>query len=90
MTNNEIADRLKKLPYDVPLDIRPHHIAYMMSVSDIDTPEEEEQFWGTLMEATPDKQREFFTAARASREGIRWGAWVILFILAFVVLMILR
>ncbi len=90
MTDKEIAERLKKLPYDVPLDVRPHHITYMMAVADIDTPEKEEQFWGTLMEATPDKQREFFTAARASRGSMQSFIWVFLFILAFVVLMMLR
>ncbi len=42
------------------------------------------------MEATPDKQREFFTAARASRGSMQSLIWVFLFILAFVVLVMLR
>ena len=41
MTDNEIAEHLKKLPYDVPPDVRPHHITSMMAVSHIDTPEKE-------------------------------------------------
>lgn len=90
VTDTEIAERLKALPYDVPPDVRPHHITYMMTVADIDTPEKEEQFWATLMEATPDKQREFFTAARASRKSMQSLIWVFLFILAFVVLVMLR
>ncbi len=31
MTDNEIAEHLKKLPYDVPPDVRPHHITSMVA-----------------------------------------------------------
>ena len=90
MDDAEIQKRLAALPYEVPPDVRPHHISYMMAVADIEGPEAEEQFWATLQEADADKQREFFTAARASRGSLQSFMWVLLFVLGFLILMFLR
>lgn len=74
MTDKEITERLKTLPYEVPADISPGAISTMMAVGEFATgatPQEvEEKFWQKLEQASPEEREEFFTAARQTRNQL--------------------
>ncbi len=74
MTEREIEERLKALPYEVPSDISPNAISTLMTVAETTTTAEtravEEKFWEHLHQLSPEEQQEFFTSARQTREQL--------------------
>ena len=74
MTEREIEERLKALPYEVPSDISPNAISTLMTVAETtttaETREVEEKFWQHLHQLSPEEQQEFFASARQTREQL--------------------
>ena len=74
MTEKEITERLRALPYEVPSDISPGAVSTMMAAGEFAagaTPQEvEKKFWERLEQASPQEQQEFFAAARKTRESL--------------------
>ena len=74
MTEKEIQERLKALPYEVPSDISPNAISVLMTAAETTTTEEaqqvEEKFWQHLAQLSPKEQQEFFASARQTREQL--------------------
>lgn len=69
MTEKEIEERLKALPYEVPSDIRPSAISIMMTTMGAGGAEAEEKFWNHLYQLSPKEQGEFFASARTTGEA---------------------
>ena len=64
MTEQEIEERLKTLPYDVPSDIRPSAVSILMTAAGVVGQEAEEKFWENLRHLSLDDRENFFLAAR--------------------------
>ena len=86
MTEQEVAERLKALPYDVPEDIKPAYIPPMMEMNGIEGKEAEEEFWEKLHLLSPEKQQEFFHAAREAQGAGKSMALIIVGMIGFAVL----
>ena len=70
MTEKEITERLKALPYEVPADISPNAISALMTVAEAetgaDTRQVEEKFWEHLAQLSPEEQQEFFACKKVA------------------------
>lgn len=83
MTEKEIEEHLKALPYDVPADIRPGHISATMAAMGVEGKEAEEIFWNNLHQLSPKEQGEFFATARSNlsaSKSLAWGVFAIIFL----------
>ena len=85
MTEAEVAERLKALPYDIPDDIRPSYVSFVMDKTK-ETGVTEEEFWGKLQEASPADQEAFFAAVREASSSGQQIVWIILGMIGFGVL----
>lgn len=85
MTEQEIAERLKALPYDVPTDVRPGYVSVMIDrVKDQGITEE--QFWEKLQNTDPEGQESFFAAAREAQSSGQSMVLIIVGMIGFGVL----
>lgn len=98
MTEDEIKKRLEALPYDIPEDIKAHHVESMLELmlvgskegeSEEGKKEAERKFWEHLMNASPDEQQEFFKRARAARSSARYFGLMLLCAIIFALLFFL-
>ena len=94
MTEKEIAERLKALPYEVPTDISPGAISVIMAAAEYqtgaDAQQVEESFWEHLAQLSPEEQQEFFASARATRQQLSGvGISIIIAVLVLVALWLL-
>ena len=67
MTEQEITERLKALPYEVPADISPRAVSTMMAAVG-DTQQAEEKFWEHVAQLFPEERQGFFAAARQTQQ----------------------
>ena len=91
MTDKEIRERLKALPYEVPSDISPGAISVLMTAAEAETgadaKEVEEKFWQHLHQLSSEEQQEFFESARKTRESLSGvGTAIIVAVLILLVL----
>lgn len=94
MTNKEIEERLKALPYEVPSDISPGAISVLMTAVEAETgtdaKEVEEKFWKHLHQLSPEEQEEFFESARKTRESLSGvGTSIIIAVLVLIIIWVL-
>ena len=78
MTEQEITEHLKALPYEVPADLPTSGVDVLMTAVDFKGMTEE-QFWEHLAQLSPKEQQEFFESARQTREQLgKLGIWIII------------
>ena len=90
MKEQEITERLKALPYEVPADLPTSGVDTLMTAATNLEGGTEEKFWEHLAQLSPQEQQEFFLAVRQTRDQLsKVGTSIIISVIILILIWLL-